>query len=112
MPGTRDEQVADFTLAFVRRALRGRLAGHGRIELRRLKRNGFLIVHHYVSAWTGHDVAFPVAQLRRNGQRLVLYWKRANGRWVPYEAEDTPFAGGLNACVNEIKHDRWGCFWG
>ena len=36
-----------------------------------------------------------------------------DGRWVPYESgEDAPFVGSLDACLKEIEHDRWGCFWG
>jgi hypothetical protein len=71
------------------------------------------IVHRYTSEWNGRKVALPVAQLRSRGQKLQLYWKRANGRWVPYEAgEEAPFVGSLDACLKEIDHDRWGCFWG
>lgn len=108
-----DEEMADFTAIYVRRALEPRLQGHGKIDVRKTGLWGFTIVHRYTSEWNGRQVALPVAQLRPKGQKLQLYWKRANGRWVPYEAgEQRPFVGSLEACLKEIDHDRWGCFWG
>src|SRR5574341_820170 len=109
----RDEVAADFTQAYIRRALEPRLQGHGTIDIRRSGPWNVTIVHRYVSEWNGREIALPVAQLRHKGHRLGLYWKRANGRWVPYEASDeTPFIGSLDACLKEIDRDRWGCFWG
>jgi hypothetical protein len=113
MATPREEEMADFTTAYIRRALEPRLQGHGKIDVRKSGPWGFTIVHRYTSEWNGREVALPVAQLRTKGQKLHLYWKRANGRWVPYEAgEERPFAGSLDACLKEIDHDRWGCFWG
>lgn len=112
-PKKQQEDMADFTQAYIRRALEPRLQGHGKIDVRKSGPWGFTIVHRYTSEWNGREVALPVAQLRTKGQKLQLYWKRANGRWVPYEAgEDQPFVGSLEACLKEIDHDRWGCFWG
>ena len=109
----RDEDMADFIGAYIRRALEPRLQGHGKIDVRRSGLCGFTIVHHYTSEWNGRDVVLPVAQLRAKGEKMHLYWKRANGRWVPYEnGENTPFVGSLEACLKEIDHDSWGCFWG
>ena len=109
----RDEDMADFIGAYIRRALEPRLQGHGKIDVRRSGLCGFTIVHHYTSEWNGRNVVLPVAQLRAKGEKMHLYWKRANGRWVPYEnGENTPFVGSLDACLKEIDHDRWGCFWG
>ena len=45
-----------------------------------------------------------------------LTWRPSispDGRWVAYEnGKDAPFVGSLDACLKEIDHDRWGCFWG
>lgn len=113
MTNAREDQMADFTAAYVRRALEPRLQGHGRIDVRRSGPWGFTIVHRYTSEWNRREVSLPVAQLRAKGKQLYLYWKRANGRWVPYEGgEEQPFAGTLEACLKEIETDRWGCFWG
>ena len=113
MARSHDEEMADFTAIYVRRALEPRLQGHGKIDVRKAGLWGFTIVHRYTSEWNGREVALPVAQLRPKGQKLQLYWKRANGRWVPYEGgQDQPFVGSLEACLKEIDHDRWGCFWG
>ena len=110
---SRDGDMGNFTEAYIRRALEPRLQGHGRIDVRKLPPRGFTIVHRYTSEWNGREVALPVARLRTKGQVLHLYWKRANGRWVPYEnGDDAPFIGSLDACLKEIDHDRWGCFWG
>jgi hypothetical protein len=107
------EDTLDFTSAYIRRALQPRLAGHGRIDVRKARPQGFTIVHRYTSEWNGRSVALPVAQLRACGQNLRLYWKRSNGRWTPYEsAQEAPFIGSLVACLKEIDRDRWGCFWG
>jgi len=112
MAKTRAEEAADFTQIYIRRALEPRLQGHGKIDVRRSGPWGLTIVHRYTSEWNGRKVALPVAQLRNRGPKLQLYWKRANGRWVPYEAGEAPFVGSLDACLKEIEHDRWGCFWG
>jgi hypothetical protein len=109
----RIEETANFTAAYIRRALEPRLQGHGKIDVRKSGPCGVTIVHRYTSEWNGREVALPVAQLRNKGQKLQLFWKRANGRWVPYEGgEEAPFVGSLDACLKEIDHDRWGCFWG
>ena len=113
MAKLREPEMADFTQAYIRRALEPRLQGHGKIDVRHAGPLSFTIVHRYTSEWNGREVALPVAQLRNKGQKLQLYWKRANGRWVPYEGkEEAPFVGSLDACLKEIDHDRWGCFWG
>ncbi len=107
------EEPVDFTATYVRRALEPRLRGHGCIDVRKTGRWGFTILHRYVSEWNGREVALPVAQVRPKGTKLGLYWKRANGRWVPYEdGHAQPFVGTLEGCLKEIDHDRWGCFWG
>jgi len=104
----------DFTSVYIRRALEPRLRGHGTIDVKRSGALGLTIVHRYVSEWNGRSVALPVAQLRARGKQLDLYWKRANGRWAPYEnrQDAPPFSGSLDACLKEIDRDRWGCFWG
>jgi len=105
--------MADFTEAYVRRALEPRLRGHGTIEVKKSRQLGFTIVHRYVSEWNGRPVAMPIARLRPSGKMLQLYWKRANGRWTPYERNPQgPFVGSLDSCLKEIDADRWGCFWG
>jgi hypothetical protein len=107
------EDTVDLTEVHIRRALEPRLQGHGRVGLRRSRISGFTIVHRYTSEWNGREVEVPVAQLRRKGQKLQLFWRRANGRWVPYEGgEEAPFVGNLAACLKEIERDRWRCFWG
>jgi hypothetical protein len=104
---------ADFTEAYIRRALEPRLHGHGTIDVQRSGLRALTIVHRYTSTWNGRAVALPVAQLRSRGPKLQLYWRRANGRWVAYEGtEEAPFVGSLDACLREINHDQWGCFWG
>lgn len=109
----REGELGDFTATYVRRALEPRLRGHGKIDVCKTGRWGFTILHRYVSEWNGREVALHIAQLRPKGPRLGLYWKRANGRWVPYQdGQDQPFVGTLEACLKEIDHDHWGCFWG
>ncbi|HVN87124.1 MAG TPA: DUF3024 domain-containing protein [Candidatus Binatia bacterium] len=106
--------MADFTEAYVRRMLEPRLQGHGKIEVKKSRQWGFTIVHRYTSEWNGRAVAMPIAQLRPAGQRMQLYWKRANGRWTAYETNGhgKPFVDSLDCCLKEIDTDRWGCFWG
>jgi DUF3024 family protein len=112
MAKAQGDETADFTQVYIRRALEPRLQGHGKIDVQRSGPLGLTIVHRYISEWNGRQVALPVAQLRNRGQKLQLYWKRANGRWVPYESGESAFVGSLDACLKEIDHDRWGCFWG
>lgn len=105
--------TVDFTGAFIRRALQARLQGHGAIDVRRSTVGGVTIVHRYLSTWNGRPVELPVAQLRYRRGQVQLYWRHTTGRWVAYEGvEAAPFIGGLAACLEEITHDRWGCFWG
>ena len=113
MAKAREGEMSDFTQVYIRRALEPRLQGHCTIDVRKSGLLGITIVHRYTSEWNGREVALPVVQLRTKGQQLQLYWKRANGRWVPYETgEEVPFVGSLDACLKEIDHDRWRCFWG
>lgn len=105
--------MADFTQAYVERALASRLQGSGRLTVKRTGAQGFSILYCYRSRWNGQWVTMPVARLRLKGSKLQLFWQCANGRWVPYEDDRCrPFVGSLNACVREIHADRWGCFWG
>jgi len=106
------ERTADFTRAYIRRALQERIRGRGQIDVRRSHQWGVTIFHRYTSTWSGKAVELPVAQLRGQGGRMQLYWKRASGRWAPYTHPTEPFVGSLNDCLKEIQHDRWGCFWG
>jgi len=109
----REEETASFMEVYIRRALGPRLRGHGRIIVRRSGAAAFIVVHQYVSEWNGRGVELPVAQLRADGARLQLLWRRTNGRWAPYEnGGRMAFAGSLDACLKEIYDDRWGCFWG
>jgi hypothetical protein len=110
---SRDDDMTNFTAAYIRRALEPRLQGHGHIDVRKSALCGYTIVHRYTSEWNGREVALPVARLRAKGQQLHLYWKHANGRWVPYEnGDEAPFVGSLDTCLKEIDRDRRGCFWG
>lgn len=105
--------MADFTEAYVRRALEPRLRGHGTIEVQQSGPSGFTIIHHYTSEWNGRPVSLPIARLRPNGNMLRLYWKRANGRWAPYQSNGHgQFVDSLDSCLKEIDADRWRCFWG
>ena len=113
LPRGREEETACFMAVYIRRALEPRLQGHGRIAVRRSGATSFIVIHHYVSEWNGRAVELAVAQLRAEGPQWQLFWRRANGRWAPYENTDqTPFAGSLDACLKEIYDDRWSCFWG
>ena len=105
--------MADFTQAFVKRALAPRLRGHGRITVKRSSEGAFTIVYCHHSRWNGRPVTLPIARLRLTGGKLQLFWQRANGRWAAYEDDRCkPFIGSLDACVRVICCDRWGCFWG
>ena len=105
--------MADFTKVYVQRALESRLAGHGTLAVETTEDGHLTIVHQYQSDWDGRQVKMSIAQLRRRGRQLQLFWQRENGRWVRYEDDARrPFVGSLDACVREIGSDRWGCFWG
>lgn len=113
MAAKKEGDATDFTAIYIRRALEPRIQGHGTIDVTRNGPTGVTIVHRYTSEWNGREVALPVAQLRNQGRELQLFWKRTNGRWVPYGGnEKAPFTGSLDACLKEIDRDRWGCFWG
>ena len=104
---------ADFTAAYVRRALEPRLRGHGQLDVRRVNAHDVTIVHRYRSEWNGGLVDIAIAQLRRRTHQVELYWKNTNGRWMRYQTPNgLPFAGSLEACLKAIVDDRWGCFWG
>lgn len=103
----------DFATVFIRRALRARLRGSSEVVVRCSRGSWLTIVHRYLSAWDGRTVELPVAQLRARQGQLQLYWRHTTGRWVAYQGDGRPaFVGGLHACLVEISHDRWGCFWG
>ena len=104
--------MSDLTQVYAQRALGARVRG-GRIVIEKTVQGNVTILHAHRSHWNGGDVKTPIAQLRTRGQKLQLYWLRANGRWVAYQ-DDTqrPFLGSLQACLREIHRDPLGCFWG
>ena len=111
--GAGADAPADFTAAYVRRALEPRLRGHGQLDVRRVNAHDVTIVHRYRSEWNGGLVDIAIAQLRRRTHQVELYWKNTNGRWMRYQTPNgLPFAGSLEACLKAIADDRWGCFWG
>ena len=111
-PHAQPHVTVDFTSVFIRRALQPALA-NGAIKVTRAPRWGITVVHQYVSEWNGRRVSMPIAQLRARGQLLQLFWKRANGRWVPYQRDSCePLVASLSQCMKEIREDRLGCFWG
>jgi hypothetical protein len=109
----RERTMTDFTHVYVQRALEPRLCGHGSLSVERTSHGNFTIVHRYRTHTDGREVKMAVAQLRPAGRALQLFWKRANGRWMPYTDErEQPFVGSLGRCTREIVTDPWGCFWG
>jgi hypothetical protein len=55
---------------------------------------------------------FEIAKLRyiRSENKWILYWKRASGKWYPYELDS--YSEKLEDLVKEIVKDRYGCFFG
>ena len=104
--------MSDLTQAYAQRALGPRVRG-GRIVVEKSMHGNVTILHAHRSPWNGDDVKTPIAQLRSRGQKLQLYWLRANGRWIAYQdAAQRPYLGSLQACLREIHRDPLGCFWG
>jgi hypothetical protein len=69
--------------------------------------------------WDQNDVErkdllteLDVAKLKyiRSENRWVLYWKRASGKWYPYELDH--YSEKLKDLVKEIAKDPYGCFFG
>jgi hypothetical protein len=60
------------------------------------------------SRWIESDVA----KLRyiANSNEWRLYWKRASGKWWPYEPRTR--SRSLLALIDEIDADEYGCFFG
>jgi len=56
--------------------------------------------------------ALDVAKLKyiRSENKWGLYWKRASGKWYPYEMEK--YTEKLEDFVKEIAKDPYGCFFG
>lgn len=104
--------MSDLTQVYAQRALAPRVRG-GRIVIEKSVHGNVTILHAHRGHSHGGDVRTPIAQLRTRGQKLQLYWLRANGRWVAYQDDaQRPFFGSLQACLREIHRDPWGCFWG
>lgn len=63
---------------------------------------------HDPSKWHEMDIA----KLRYIAARheWKLYWKRASGKWWPYETRTT--SATLSAMIREIDADEYGCFFG
>jgi hypothetical protein len=104
--------MSDLTQVYAQRALAPRMRG-GRIVIEKSPQGSVTILHAHRNDWNGGAVKTPIAQLRVRGQKLQLYWQRANGRWIAYQDDARrPFLGSLQACLMEIHRDPLGCFWG
>ncbi len=50
----------------------------------------------------------PIAQFRGDGDgTYALHWSRATGGWESYG-----ISGTLDECLEEVRRDAYGCFWG
>ncbi|MEN4903162.1 DUF3024 domain-containing protein [Luteimonas sp. TWI1416] len=60
----------------------------------------------------GETIENPVARTTWVKSRRLwrLYWMRADGKWHRYDP--LPEARTLEAVLEEIEADRFGCFWG
>ncbi len=63
---------------------------------------------------TGDKYLFPICQFRVSlePRQWHLYWMRKFDAWWPYAPPERGRQDTLNARVQQVITDEWGCFWG
>ncbi|HYB98297.1 MAG TPA: hypothetical protein VEC57_04105 [Candidatus Limnocylindrales bacterium] len=103
--------VFDFLPFLVRRQLGWRVGTRGEI-LARASAGVITVVHRAPDACGCDVVDQRIAQLRPQGDRYQLFWKKGNGRWTAYcHAGGDTFCGSIADCLSEISRDPFGCYW-
>ena len=81
------------------------------VDLRaEIKKTEILLVHR--RRIPGKEYDSPIAKVRWIAARRVwiLYWMRANFKWLAYETERPLLT--IGAALDEVDHDSFGCFFG
>ncbi|HYC56458.1 MAG TPA: hypothetical protein VEL28_16120 [Candidatus Binatia bacterium] len=104
--------VFEFLPFLVRRQLAWRVGSRGEV-LARETAEGVITVVRRVRESCGCDVVdHRIAQLRPEGGRYCLFWKKGNGRWTAYcDSRGGCFLGSISECLSEISRDPFGCYW-
>ncbi len=108
----RGATLYSFVPFLVRRQLGWRIGARGILLARASSLGVITVVHRRRDPITGDAIDHRIAQLRPDGARYQLYWKKGNGRWTAYYDErGERFAGSLAECLEEISRDPFGCYW-
>ncbi len=81
------------------------------VDLRaEIKKTEILLVHR--RRIPGKEYDSPIAKVRWIAARRVwiLYWMRANFKWLAYETERPLLT--IGAALDEVDRDSFGCFFG
>ena len=91
-----------------------------RVEIRplldytyRLKRNTFILCDIRPMMFEKEDYrTSPFAKIHylKHSDIYLIYWQRANGRWLSYEAGES--ASSLQEALAIVDQDIYGCFYG
>ena len=105
-PAVTDGAPVDFEIEKIARVLARRRAD---AEIVVARRGRSITVHAVPGDAAGRPEApRPVARLRDEGEgRFALDWARATGGWEEYGVRGT-----LDECLEEVRRDDFGCFWG
>ncbi len=96
----------------VRRQLGRRIGSRGVLLARTSSVGLITVVHRVRDGASGEVVDQRIAQLRPEGAKYQLFWKKGNGRWTAYYDErGEKFLGALAECLEEISRDPFGCYW-
>jgi hypothetical protein len=114
-PSTKTQRGAtlfNFVPFLVRRVLGPRIGSRGVLLARSSSLGVITVVHRQRDHAIAEVVDLRIGQLRPNGDRYQLFWKKGNGRWTAYYDErGERFVGSLAECLEEISRDPFGCYW-
>lgn len=102
--------VARHALRTIEKALRERFPGD---DFYRLTDEGTAIgVYQIQKRWqTQERYLFPVCQFRRSGNKWHLYWMHKFDAWWPYPLPEKGRKFTLQARLQQLLDDEYGCFW-
>lgn len=86
----------------------------GRLPYRITDEGTAIVVSEIQQRMSGEKYLFPICQLRLTvaSNQWHLYWMRAFGAWWPYPSPKTGPKYTLEARIQQVLDDEFGCFWG
>jgi len=108
-PGIIPEDVAGWVIQAIKETL---AAQPSHLSCRITDEGTAIGIYDIQQRWqTKEPYLFPVCQLRLTGNKWHLYWMRKFDAWWPYEPPKKGRKYSLDAHLQQLIADEYGCFW-